>query len=125
MSATLTGSLAVLASVLGAFAGGAVWHARALGRAYAAGLVAGRAALQSELAAEVAVQAQASKAALAGARSGIAAMDRRHQAMQEKLDALEDDAPADGADSGLHLAPGLVRKLDAIGRDPGEPRSGP
>jgi hypothetical protein len=125
MSATVMGLLALLAAVLGAFAWGAVWHEHALDRAYAAGLAAGRAALQSEVAAEVAAQARASKAALAEARSGIAAMDRRNQTMQEKLDALEDDTSVDGAGSGEHLAPGLVRKLDAIGRDAGEPRSGP
>ncbi|MDB5649352.1 MAG: hypothetical protein JWL62_872 [Hyphomicrobiales bacterium] len=120
MSAPLFALVAGMTAVLGAFAGGAVWHTRAIGRAYAAGVVAGRTALQSEVEAQATAQMRASEVVLAAARARIPAMGKRHEDNQEKLDALEDDTFVEGFGTGQRLSPGLVRKLDAVGRDPGD-----
>ena len=113
--------LVIAAGALAAvFSTGALWHARDTRRSFEAGALAGRAAAEDEMREAAAQQARAAKTALEQARAQAAQMEERHARMQEHLEETLDaiDHDPDAADAGgVCFAAGLVRKLDAIGRE--------
>jgi hypothetical protein len=107
------------AALLLAFLGGGLWLAHQLEHARALGLAAGRADISLAVAAESARLRAAAEAALAQTNAQIADLVRARESLQEGYDALLAQSIRDPAGGVVCLAPGLVRALDALGRDGG------
>lgn len=108
---------AVLAALFAAFLGGAIWLSHALAEARAQGVEAGRAEVRLAVEAQAALQRAASAQALAQTNAQVADLERARDQLQETYDALLAQSIRDPAHGRLCLDPGLVRALDAIGRD--------
>ena len=108
---------AALAVLLRAFVGGAVWLSRELDRARAEGLAAGRAQVAGALEAAQARQRAASEAALAQTNAQVADLEEARAQLQERYNAMFTQAIRDSGGDMVCLGPGLVRALDALGRD--------
>ena len=108
---------AVLAALLVAFIGGVAWLSHALGQARAQGLEAGRLEVTRAVEAEAARHRAGSAQALAKTNAQVADLERARDQLQETYDALLAQSIRDPAHGRLCLDPGLVRALDAIGRD--------
>ena len=67
----------------------------------------------------------AAQAALARTNAQVADLERARDQLQETYDALLAQTIRDPAGGLLCLGPGLVRALDALGRDGGAPGAGP
>ena len=110
---------AALAVLLLSFMGGAAWLSHAVSRAYAQGSAAGRADVLRAVDAESARQRAAAEAALAVTNAQVADLERARYQLQESYDALLAQSAGDSASGVLCLGVGVVRALDAIGRDVG------
>ena len=108
---------AVLAALFAAFLGGAIWLSHALAEARAQGVEAGRAEVSRAVEAQAQRQRAASAQALAQTNAQVADLERVRDQLQETYDALLAQSIRDPAHGRLCLDPGLVRALDAIGRD--------
>ena len=108
---------AVLAALLAAFLGGGAIVFHALAQARAKGVDAGRAEVTLAVEAESARQRAAGADALARTNAEVADLERARDQLQETYDALLAQSIRDPAHGRLCLDPGLVRALDAIGRD--------
>jgi hypothetical protein len=108
---------AVLAALFAAFLGGAVWLSHALAEARAQGVEAGRAEVRLAVEAQAARQRAAAAQALAQTNAQVADLERARDQLQETYDALLAQSIHDPARGRLCLDPGLVRALDALGRD--------
>jgi hypothetical protein len=107
------------AALLLAFLGGCAWVSHELARARAQGLATGRADISLAVAAESARRQAAAEAALAQTNAQIADLERARESLQEGYDALLAQSIRDPAGGVVCLGPGLVRALDALGRDGG------
>jgi len=116
---------AAFAVLLVTFAGGAVWGFGELGRAREAGFAAGRAQLAEALEAAQARHRAAAEAALAQTNAQAADLEEARARLQERYNAMLTQAIRDSGRDRLCLGPGLVRALDALGRDAGAVRAGP
>jgi hypothetical protein len=110
---------AVVAALLAAFIGGGAWLSHALAVARAQGVEAGRADVSQVVEAEAARQRAVAAEALARTNAQVADLERARDQLQETYDALLAQSIRDPAHGRLCLDPGLVRALDAIGRDGG------
>ena len=108
---------AALAVLLLAFVGGAVWLSRELDRARAEGLAAGRAQVAGALEAAQARQRAASEAALVQTNAQVADLEEARAQLQERYNAMFTQAIRDPGADRRCLGSGLVRALDALGRD--------
>jgi len=108
---------AVLAALLASFIGGAVWLSHALAKARVEGREAGRLEVSLAVEAAGARQRAAAAEALAQTNAQVADLERARDQLQETYDALLAQSIRDPAHGRLCLDPGLVRALDAIGRD--------
>ena len=108
---------AVLAAFLAAFIGGGAWVLQALAQARAQGLEAGRLEVSRAVEAQALRQRVASAEALARTNAQVADLERARDQLQETYDALLAQSIRDPARGRLCLDSGLVRALDAIGRD--------
>jgi hypothetical protein len=108
---------AVLAALFAAFLGGAAWLFHALAQARGEGMAAGRAEVARAVAAEAARQRAAAAQALAKTDAQVADLERARDQLQETYDAMLAQSIRDSDRDRLCLGPGLVRALDAIGRD--------
>ncbi len=108
---------AVLAALFAAFLGGGAWVFHALAQARAQGMEAGRAEVTQAVEAEAARQRTATAQALARTNAEIADLERARDQLQETYDALLAQSIRDSDRDRLCLGPGLLRALDAIGRD--------
>jgi hypothetical protein len=108
---------AVVAALLAAFLGGGAWVFHALDQARAQGLEAGRAEVSLALETQAARQRAAAADALARTNAEVADLERARDQLQETYDALLAQSIRDPGHGRLCLDPGLVRALDAIGRD--------
>jgi uncharacterized membrane protein affecting hemolysin expression len=116
---------AVAAALLVAVMGGAVWWSEALGRARAEGVAAGRAQAALALEAASARRRAAAEAALARTNAQIADLERSREQLQESYNAVVAQSIREPSGSLLCLGPGVVRGLDALGRDGGALGAGP
>jgi hypothetical protein len=116
---------AALAALLAVFIGGGAWVSHALGRARAEGVTAGLAQASFAVEAQSIRQRAAAEAALAQTNAQVADLERARDQLQETYDALLAQTIRDPAGGLLCLGPGLVRALDALGRDGGAPGAGP
>jgi hypothetical protein len=110
---------AAFAVLLATFLGGAVWLSHALGQARAQGVAAGLAQASLAVEAQGARQRAAAEAALARTNAQVADLERARDQRQETYDALLAQTIRDPSGGRLCLGPGVVRALDAIGRDGG------
>ena len=110
---------AVVAALLAAFLGGGAWLSHALAVARAQGVEAGRADVSQVVEAEAARQRAVAAEALARTNAQVADLERARDQLQETYDALLAQSIRDPAHGRLCLDHGLVRALDAIGRDGG------
>ena len=108
---------AALAALTASFIGGAFWLSHALAQARAQGLEAGRLEVSLAVEAEGARQRAGAAEALAQTNAQVADLERARDQLQETYDALLAQSIRDPAHGRLWLDPGLVRALDAIGRD--------
>ena len=108
---------AVLAALFAAFIGGGAWLFHALAEARAQGVEAGRAEVRLAVEAQAALQRAASAQALAQTNAQVADLERARDQLQETYHAFLAQSIRDPARGRLCLDPGLVRALDAIGRD--------
>jgi len=92
-----------------------VFHA--LAQARAQGVEAGRADVRLAVEAQAARQRAAAAEALAQTNAEVADLERARDQLQETYDALLAQSIRDPAHGRLCLDPGLVRALDAIGRE--------
>ncbi len=116
---------AALAVLLFAFLGGAGWILRELGRSREDGVVAGRAQVARSIEAAQASHREAAEAALAQTNAQLADLEEARARLQERYNALLTQAIR-GPDADRRcLGPGLVRALDALGRDAGAASAGP
>ncbi len=116
---------AVLAVLLASFFGGAAWLSHALTLARAEGLAAGRAEVSLGVEAESAWRRAAAEAALAQTNAQAAELERSRDQQQEAYNALLAQAIRDPSGDLVCLGAGLLRALDAIGRDGGAVGAGP
>jgi len=116
---------AALAVLLFGFLGGAGFILRELGRVRAEGVVAGRAQVARAIEAAQASHRAAAEAALAQTNAQLADLEEARAQLQERYNALVTQAIR-GPDADRRcLGPGLVRALDALGRDAGSASAGP
>jgi len=108
---------AVLAALVAAFLGGAAWLLQALAQARWEGMEAGRAEITLAVEAQAARHRAAAAQALTQSNAQVADLERARDQLQETYDALLAQSIRDSARDRLCLGPGLVRALDAIGRD--------
>jgi hypothetical protein len=115
-------------TALGLLVAGAVWQNASLQSAFQRGEAAGRSAAEAAIREAATQQARAAQAALTASRAEAARMERSHALLQRKLEELIDDVDAAAAGQGgaarKCLAPGVVRRLDAIGRHGGASADG-
>ncbi len=116
---------AVVALLFGAFVGGGFWLARELRFANAQGLSAGRAEIASALEADGVLRRAAAEAALARTNALVADLERSRDLFQERYNDLLAQSIRDSSVDRLCLGPGLVRALDAVGRDAGSASARP
>ena len=100
-----------------AFVGGGSWLAHQLRVAHLEGVAAGRAEMAGALEAEGARRRAAAEAALAQANAQAADLERSRELLQERYNEVVVQSIRDSYSDRLCLGPGLVRALDAIGRD--------
>ena len=110
---------AALALLFVVFVGGGSWFAHQLRLAHMDGEAAGRAEVASAIEAQSARRRAAAEAALAKANAQAADLERARDLLQEQYNDLLAQAIRASDSDRLCLGPGLVRALDAIGRDAG------
>lgn len=108
---------AVLALLSVAFVAGGSWLAHQLRLAHLEGVAAGRAEMAGALEAEGARRRAEAEAALAQTNAQAADLERARDLFQERYNEVVVQSIRDSFSDRLCLGPGLVRALDAIGRD--------
>ena len=110
---------AACVALLAAFVGGGAWVSHELSRARAQGEAAGRAAVALAVGAASERQRALAEAALAQTNAQIADLERARDLAQGGYNAMLGQAIRGSGGDSVCLGPGLVRALDAIGRDAG------
>ena len=108
---------AALAALFAVFLGAAAWLLQALAQARWEGMEAGRAEVTRAVEAQAARHRAAAAQALAQTNAQVADLERARDQLQETYDALLAQSIRDSDRDRLCLGPGLVRALDALGRD--------
>ena len=114
-----------MAVLFAAFLGGAAWLSHVLAQARVDGVAAGRAEVSLAVEADSARRRALAEAALAQTNAQAAELERSRDQLQESYNALLAQSIRDTSGDLVCLGPGLVRALDAIGRDGGASGAGP